>query len=62
MAEQELEQARDRFRTGLSGNADVVVASLGLNAARTQLIDARAAQLFARVTLARAQGTVTDFP
>ena len=62
LAEQELEQARDRFRTGLSGNADVVVASLGLNAARTQLIDARAAQLFARVTLAHAQGTVTDFP
>ena len=62
LAQQELEQARDRFRSGVSGNADVVVASLGVNTARTHLIDARAAQLFARVTLARAQGTITDLP
>ena len=61
-AEQELEQARDRFRAGVSGNADVITASLALNAARTQTIDARAALQTARVALARAQGTVTDLP
>ena len=61
-AEQELSQARDRFRAGVSGNADVITASLTLNAARTQLIDARAALQAARVALARAQGTVTDIP
>ena len=61
-ATQELAQARDRFRAGVSGNADVISASLALNAARTQMIDARAALQSARVSLARAQGTVTDLP
>lgn len=61
-AEQELTQARDRFRAGVSGNADVITASLTLNAARTQTIDARAALQAARVALARAQGTVTELP
>lgn len=62
LAEQELAQARDRFRSGVSGNADVITASLSLNAARTQIVDARAAFQSARVALARAQGTVTELP
>ncbi len=62
LAEQEVSQARDRFRAGVTGNADVIAAQLALNAARTQAIDARAALLAARVSLARAQGTITDLP
>ncbi len=62
LANQELAQARDRFTAGVSGNADVISASLTLNAARTQLIDARAAFQGARLALARAQGTVTALP
>ncbi|HEY2850921.1 MAG TPA: TolC family protein, partial [Gemmatimonadaceae bacterium] len=62
LAEQELAEARDRFRSGVSGNADVITASLSLNAARTQIVDSRAAFQSARVALARAQGTVTDLP
>lgn len=61
-ADQELTQARDRFRAGVSGNADVITASMTLNSARTQLIDARAALQSARVALARAQGTITELP
>jgi outer membrane protein len=56
LADQELSQARDRFRAGVSGNADVVSASLGLNAARTLVIDALTAWHGARIALARAQG------
>jgi outer membrane protein len=62
LAHQELAQARERFTAGVSGNADVITASLGINAARTQVVDARAAYQSARVTLARAEGTVTDLP
>lgn len=62
LAQQELAQAKERFTAGVSGNADVITASMGINAARTQLVDARAAYQTARVTLARAQGTVTDLP
>lgn len=56
LADQELSQARDRFRAGVAGNADVVTASLGLNAARTLVVDAQAGFQFARIALARAQG------
>jgi outer membrane protein TolC len=59
-ATQELAQARERFQAGVAGNADVITASLSLNAARTQLVDALAALQGARVSLARAQGHVTD--
>jgi outer membrane protein len=62
LANQELAQARDRFTAGVAGNADVITASIALNAARTQLVDARAAYQGARLALARAQGTVTDLP
>ncbi len=59
LAEQELAQARDRFRAGVAGNADVITASLSLNGARNLLIDALTAHQTARVALARAEGSVT---
>jgi outer membrane protein TolC len=58
LAEQEVQQARDRFRAGVAGNADVITASLTLNSARTGLVDALTALQTARVSFARAQGTV----
>ncbi len=60
LAEQEVSQARDRFRAGVAGNADVITASLQLNSARTQLIDAETAFQTARVSLARAEGRATS--
>jgi outer membrane protein len=60
LAEQEVEQARERFRAGVAGNADVVTASLTLNAARSQYVDVLTAVQQARVSLARAEGTVTQ--
>jgi outer membrane protein len=62
LADQEYAQARERFRTGVSGNADVVQASSSLNRARTRLVDALANLQTARVALARAQGAVTTLP
>jgi outer membrane protein TolC len=60
LAEQEVAQARDRFTAGVAGNADVVTALATLNAARTGLIDALAAYQTALVSLARAEGTVSQ--
>jgi len=40
----------------------VITASLALNSARTQAIEARAGLLFARVALGRAQGSVSELP
>jgi outer membrane protein TolC len=60
LAEQEVEQARERFRAGVSGNADVITASQTLNNARTGLIDALSSYQAARVSLARAEGTVSQ--
>jgi outer membrane protein len=62
LADQELAQSRDRFKAGVAGNADVISASLGLNAARTLMVDARASFHSARVALARAQGATTELP
>jgi outer membrane protein TolC len=62
LAQQEYSQAADRFRAGVAGNADVVTASLSLNAARNGVIDALAAYQAARVSLARAEGTATKLP
>jgi outer membrane protein TolC len=62
LAEQEVAQARDRFRAGVAGNADVITASLTLNNSRNFLIDALTAYQSARVTLARAEGAVTELP
>lgn len=60
LAEQEVAQARERFRAGVSGNADVINASLSLNQARTGLVDALTAYQTSRVALARAEGTVSQ--
>jgi outer membrane protein len=60
LAEQEVSQARDRFRAGVAGNADVITASLSLNAARTQFVDAQAALQLASVALAHAEGRTTS--
>lgn len=59
LAEQEVSQARDRFNAGVSGNADVVNASLALTASRTLVNDAETGYQLARVSLARAVGSVT---
>lgn len=56
LAEQEVSQARERFSAGVGGNADVVTASLGLTAARNQLLDALTSFQSARVSFARAEG------
>jgi outer membrane protein TolC len=60
LAQQEVAQARERFRAGVTGNADVVTASFTLNQARSGLIDALTAYQAARVSLARAQGIVSQ--
>ncbi len=60
LAEQEVAQARDRFKAGVSGNLDVTSALLGLSGARTQLVDALAARQLARISIARSQGTLTS--
>jgi outer membrane protein TolC len=60
LAEQELSQARERFNAGVAGNADVVNASLALTGSRTLVNDAMTAYELARVSLARATGSVTQ--
>lgn len=62
LADQEVAQARERFRAGVAGNADVITALLQLTTARTALIDAQTNFQTARVALARAQGIVTSLP
>ena len=59
LAEQEVAQSRERFQAGVSGNADVITASLTLNSARTQLVDALTAYQASRVALARAEGAIS---
>jgi outer membrane protein len=59
LAEQEVSQARERFRQGVSGNADVITASMTLNGARDLMIDALTSYHMARVSLASAQGMTT---
>lgn len=56
LAEQEVSQARERFQAGVAGNADVIAASITLNAARTGLVDALTSYQASRVAFARAQG------
>jgi len=43
----------------VAGNADVITASLTLNTARTQYVDALTSYQAARVALARARGSIT---
>ncbi len=59
LAEQEVAQSRERFQAGVSGNADVITASLTLNVARTSLVDALTAYQGSRVALARAEGVIS---
>ncbi len=60
LAEEELAQARERFNAGVSGNADVVNASLALTTSRSLVIDAETAYGLARISLARATGSAND--
>ena len=60
LAEQEVAQASERFRAGVAGNADVYTASISLNGARTQVVDALASFQTARIALARAEGSARD--
>ena len=62
LTDQEVSQARDRFRAGVAGNADVITAQLSLTSARTAVIDALTNYQNARVALARAQGAITTLP
>ncbi|MDQ2889238.1 MAG: TolC family protein [Gemmatimonadota bacterium] len=61
-SDQEVSQARERFRAGVAGNADVITALLQLTTARTAVIDAQTNFQTARVALARAQGLITTLP
>jgi outer membrane protein len=60
LAEQEVAQASERFRAGVAGNADVFTASVSLNGARTQVVDALASYQAARISLARSQGSARE--
>jgi outer membrane protein len=62
LTEQQLSEARERFRAGVASNADVITASVALNNARTLAIDALSTFQTARVGLARATGTITSLP
>jgi len=62
LAEQEVAQARERFRAGVTGNAEVISAQLALDAARGQHVEVLTGLHTARLTLARAQGRVTALP
>lgn len=57
LAEDELSQARERFKAGVAGNIEVIDAQSNLVRARDVDIDARFAAAGARVALARAAGT-----
>jgi outer membrane protein TolC len=60
LAQQEVAQARERFRAGVAGSLEVVNAAFTLNAARSQYVDVLTALQQARVSLARAEGAVTQ--
>ena len=62
LAEREVAQARERFTSGVAGNADVINAQLSLNSARDVLVDALTSYHSARVSLASAQGRTVELP
>jgi len=62
LATEEVEQARERFRAGVAGNADVITAEQDVDGARTAYIDALYSYQLARVSLAQALGAVQDLP
>jgi outer membrane protein len=61
-AELEVNQAQDRFRAGVAGNSEVILAFLSLNQTRTLRNDALAAYQMSRIALARATGAVQRLP
>jgi outer membrane protein TolC len=56
LAQEEVDQARERFTSGVAGNIEVITAQASLLRARDADIDARFAVCSARVALARAAG------
>jgi len=56
LAAEELDEARERFASGVAGNIDVINAQATLNLARDAEIDSRFATAAARVSLAYATG------
>ena len=56
LAVEELDEARERFASGVAGNIDVITAQSNLNLARDVEIDSRYATAAARVSLAYAAG------
>ncbi len=56
LAGQELDEAKDRFASGVAGNIEVINAQVALNRARDADIDTRYVVAAARVALARAAG------
>jgi outer membrane protein TolC len=57
LAAQELEQARDRFRAGVTGSLEVTEAQSAVAAASDAYINALYAHNLAKASLARAEGT-----
>jgi outer membrane protein len=53
---EELDEARERFASGVAGNIDVITAQAGLNLARDAEIESRYVTAAARVSLAFAAG------
>lgn len=59
LANDEVDQARERFANGVAGNIEVIDAQATLLHARDAVIDARYAQLVARIERARAAGVAS---
>jgi outer membrane protein TolC len=59
LAELELNQARERFKSGIGTNLDVITAQQGLSDARSGELNVRSTAANARVRLARAVGVAT---
>lgn len=60
LAQQEVVQARELFRNGVNGSADVITASIALNGARDLEISALTNYHLARIALASARGITTS--
>jgi outer membrane protein TolC len=60
LAEAELAQAQERFRAGVAGNADAISALLSLTTSRALLIDAETSLRYSHISLARAEGLLSD--
>lgn len=60
LADAEVSQAQERFRAGVAGNADVITALLALTSSRALLIDAETSLRLSQVSLARAEGRISE--